>query len=398
MRVLILHNRYQLPGGEDTVVAQESQMLRERGHEVEILEENNDDIRGFRAQLQTAVVSIYSKKSYEVVRFRINQVRPDVVHVHNLFPKLTPAVYAACNDANVPVIQTLHNFRIICPGTILYRNGQICQDCVGRSIAWPGVMRGCYRGSCAGTAAVAVGTAFHHLRGTWKNGVSQYIALTEFSRSQFVAGGLPAEKITVKPNSVNDPGVGAHDGKFLLFVGRLTPEKGVRLLLQAASQNLLPLPLKMVGTGPLTQEVAPLAAAGKVEWLEQCSRADVLRLMKEATALVFPSQWFEGMPMVLLEALATGLPVVASNLGSMPEMIQHQQTGLLFAPGNVREMMNQTARLVSDQDLLEKIQQNARAEFLKKFEPEANTRHLLQIYQQAITVDPGASMQEPVYV
>jgi glycosyltransferase involved in cell wall biosynthesis len=398
MRVLLLHNRYQLAGGEDTVVAQESRMLLERGHDVELLLENNDSIDGFWAQLQTAVDSIYSRKSYSLVRARIREFQPDVVHVHNSFPKLTPSVYAACKDSGVPVIQTLHNFRIVCPGTLLFRDGHICQDCVGRTIAWPAILHGCYRNSCAGTAAVAAGTAFHHLRGAWKNAVSQYIALTEFSRRQFVAGGLPEAKITVKPNSVSDPGNGAHHEQFLLFAGRLTKEKGVHVLLEAASRELLPLPLKIVGTGPLAAEAAELRAAGKLEWLEQCSREEVLRLMKSAIGLLFPSLWFEGMPMVLVEALATGLPVIASDLGSMPEMIRHGETGMLFEPGNVGQMVGCAARLVSDNLLRENIQQSARASFLAHFAPDANVRRLEQIYECAITPTYVSSVQEAIHV
>jgi glycosyltransferase involved in cell wall biosynthesis len=384
MRVLVLHNRYQFSGGEDTAVAQETGMLQERGHEVDLLLEDNDDVHGIGPQIQAAVNSIYSRKSYEIVRRRIAGKKPDVVHVHNFFPKFTPSVYTACRDAGVPVVQTLHNFRIICPGTLLYRDGHVCQDCVGRRIAWPGALHGCYRQSRVGTAVVAAGIGVHHLCGTWKKIVSQYIALTEFSRGQFIAGGLPEEKITVKPNSADDPGTGSHEGKFLLFAGRLTPEKGVRVLVEAATRNLLPLPLKILGTGPLSQEVANLGAARKVEWLEQCPRAEVIRLMKDAACLVFPSLWFEGMPMVIVEAFATGLPVVASNLGSMSQMIKHEHTGLLFEPENTQAMADCVSRLLADAALHSRIQRNARAEYLEQFDPEANTRCLLQIYERAI--------------
>jgi glycosyltransferase involved in cell wall biosynthesis len=384
MRVLILHNRYQLSGGEDTVVAQELNMLRERGHDAELLQLDNDDIQGLLSQIQTAVNSVYSQKSYELLRASLREKKPDVVHVHNFFPKFSPSVYAACTDSGVPVVQTLHNFRIICPGALLFRDGHVCQDCVGRIVAWPAVLHGCYRQSRVGTAVVSAGIAFHHLRGTWKDSVTRYIALTEFSRDQFIAGGLPASKIIVKPNSVDDPGVGAHDQKFLLFAGRLTPEKGVRFLLDAVSRNLLPLPLKIVGTGPLSDEVAALSAAGKVHWLEQCSRAEVIRLMKAASCLLFPSLWFEGMPMVLVESFATGLPVIGSNLGSMSQLIKHEQTGLLFEPGNTQALVDSLNRLVSDEALLSKMQQNARSEYLEQFETEANACRLLQIYEQAI--------------
>jgi len=384
MRVLILHNRYQLSGGEDTVVAQELNMLRERGHDAELLQTDNDAIQGIWSRVEAAVNSIYSRESYELVRSRIEEKRPDVVHVHNFFPRFTPSVFVACRDSGVPVVQTLHNFRIICPGTLLFRDGHVCQECVGRRVAWPGALHGCYRGSKVGTAVVAAGIAVHRLRGTWKNDVTRYIALTEFSKNQFIAGGLPPAKITVKPNSVKDPGAGTHDGNFLLFAGRLTPEKGVRVLLEAASRNLFPLPLKILGTGPLSEEVAKARDSGEVQWLEECHREEVIRLMKAATCLLFPSLWFEGMPMVLVEGLATGLPVVASDLGSMSELIRHEETGLHFEPGNVLAMSKCVSRLVSDLALQAEIQRNARAEFLEQFEPDVNMRRLVQIYEQAM--------------
>ena len=384
MRILVLHNRYQQAGGEDTVVAQEVSMLRRRGHSVDLLLEDNSNIRTPLSRITTAINSLYSFKSRSLVEGRIRAWKPDVVHVHNFFAKFTPSVYDACQKLDVPVVQTLHNYRIICPGAILYRNGKPCQSCVGMTLAIPAIVHGCYRDSHVGTAVNAAGFGLHRLLGTWNNSVTQYIALTEFGRKQFIAGGLPAGKIVVKPNAVDDRGPGTHEGNFLLYVGRLVEEKGIPVLLDAVRKKALPLPLKIVGTGPLKEEVAKLAASGKLEWLEECPRESVLKLMKEATCLLFPSMWFEGMPMVILEGLATGLPIIASDMGSMPELVKHGENGLLFEPGDTESLAKAAARLCNDRQFQIKIHHKARAFYLENFEPLNNTLQLLAIYKDAM--------------
>jgi glycosyltransferase involved in cell wall biosynthesis len=384
MRILVLHNRYQLAGGEDTVAAQEVSMLRQRGHSVDLLLEDNSDIRTPLARINTAINSFYSFKSRNLVEARIREWKPAVVHVHNFFAKLTPSIYDACEKLGVPVIQTLHNYRLICPGATLFRNGRPCHNCVGRSLALPAIAHGCYRGSRIGTAVTALAFGLHRYLGTWNNSVTQYIALTEFGRKQFIAGGLPPEKIVVKPNAVEDPGPGKHEGNFLLYVGRLAEEKGIRVLLEAVKKNALPLPLKVVGTGPLQGEVAKLADAKKLEWVKQLQRDEIIGLMKDATGLLVPSLWYEGMPMVIVEGLATGLPVVASDLGSMPELVKHGENGLLFRPGDPESLSKAAVDLCSRPELQKQIHHAARAFYLKNCEPETSTRQLLDIYDESI--------------
>jgi glycosyltransferase involved in cell wall biosynthesis len=392
MRILVLHNRYQLPGGEDTAVAQEVSMLRRGGHTVDLLLENNDDIRTPFARIGAAVNSFYSLKSRNLVRARIRECKPDVVHVHNFVAKLTPSVYDACREVGVPVIQTLHNYRIICPGAILFRDGKPCETCVGMSLALPAIVHGCYRGSHVGTAVMAATFGLHRYLGTWNNSVARYIALTEFGRSKFIAGGLPPEKIIVKPNSADDPGPGKHEGDFLLYVGRLTEEKGIGVLLEAVKKNALPLPLKIVGNGPMQEDVARLADAGRLEWLPQCTREEVFRLMKDASCLLFPSLWFEGMPMVIVEGLATGLPIIASDLGSIPEMVKHGENGFLFHPRDTESLAKAVVDLCcSSREFQEQMRNNARAFYLDSFEPENNARQLLKIYRQSIRVHEQAA-------
>jgi glycosyltransferase involved in cell wall biosynthesis len=230
---------------------------------------------------------------------------------------------------------------------------------------------------------VALSFALSRSRGVWETKVSRFIALTEFSKRKFVEGGIPEAKIDVKPNSTADLDVGPHNGSYALYVGRLTEEKGIRVLLRAVDSGCLG-SLKVIGDGPLRDDVAKLHAAGKLEWLRQCSRGQVTSFMKTATCLVFPSLWFEGMPMVIAEALATGLPIVASRLGSMTSLIADDVNGYLVEPGSVTELGLAVAKLTNDLPLRQRLQVAARENYLQRFEPNANCRELMKVYARAI--------------
>jgi glycosyltransferase involved in cell wall biosynthesis len=253
--------------------------------------------------------------------------------------------------------------------------------------AWPAIIHGCYRESHLGSAAVAASFSLSRLRHVWQTKVSQFIALTEFSKRKFVEGGIPEAKIEVKPNSTMDLGVGPHDRSYALYVGRLTEEKGIRVLLQAVEAGLV-CPLKVVGDGPLSADVAKFHNAGKLEWVRQCPREQVTGFMKAATCLLFPSLWFEGMPMVIAEALATGLPIVASRLGSMTSLIADDVNGYLVQPGSVTELGSAITTIISDQVLQKRMQVAARQIYLQRFEPDANCQALIGIYERAIAEMP----------
>jgi len=230
---------------------------------------------------------------------------------------------------------------------------------------------------------VAASFALSRLRHVWQTKVSRFIALTEFSKRKFVEGGIPDAKIDVKPNSTSDLGAGPHNGSYALYVGRLTEEKGIRVLLRAVESGLVG-SLKVIGDGPLRDGVAKLHEAGKLEWLRQCSRDEVTGFMKKATCLLFPSLWFEGMPMVIAEGLATGLPIVASRLGSMSSLIADDVNGYLVEPGSMTELGSAVAKLTNDRPLRQRLQVAARENYLQRFEPDANCRELMKIYARAI--------------
>lgn len=387
MRVLVLHNRYQISGGEDVVVQAEKALLEANGNVVNLVEASNDNIVGCLEKAKTAVSAIYSPSSKRRVREEIAKFAPDIVHVHNYFPLLSPSVFYACQEAGVPVVQTLHNYRLLCANAYLFREGRVCEDCVGKSFPWSGVVNGCYRDSKVGTAIVGTMQSVHRTVQTWTKMVDAYIALTEFARQKFVQGGLPAEKIVVKPNFLfSDPGKGEGKGGYALFVGRLSPEKGLDKLFQAWEKVGEKMPLKIVGDGELADMVAQTAQKLKgVEWLGRQSKEQVLALMKEATVLVFPSLWYEGLPMVIAEAYAVGLPAIASNLGSTSSLVKHGSTGLHFRPGDAEDLVAQVEWVLTHPDELTRMRREARAEFEAKYTTDRNYQMLMNIYERVLS-------------
>lgn len=392
MRVLLLHNRYQVPGGEDTVVQQETAMLREAGLTVDLLEADNDAIGTIAQKLKTALLVPYSLPARKQVAERIRQFRPDVVHVHNFFPALTPSVYDACRSARVPVVQTLHNYRLMCANALLFRQGKVCTECLGLSFPLPAILHGCYRDSRLGSAAIAAMICGHRLRNTWTSRVTRFIALTEFARGLFTSEmGIPQDQIVVKPNAAADPGLGDGAGGYALYIGRLSEEKGIETLLDAALHGGgLGIPLKIAGSGPLQSRVEDAQIPGKLEYLGQQNPAEVRRLMQQARVLLIPSLWYEGLPMVVPEAFGTGLPIVASRIGSLQTLIEEGGNGLLVEPGNAAALAEAVRRLTSNASLELSLRLEARRTYEALYRPNANLRLLLDIYEQALQVGAAA--------
>jgi glycosyltransferase involved in cell wall biosynthesis len=298
MRILQLHNRYQVTGGEEGVVQAEQQLLRDRGHAVQLLEVSNDDISSPLDQALVAVKAIYSIAAKRQVEQAIAHFQPDVVHVHNFFPLLSPAVYDACHDRQVPVVQTLHNYRLACPKAMFFRDGEICETCLETGSPWPGVKYGCYRGSSAQTAVIASMLAIHGWRKTWQERVNALIALTEFQRQKLIQAGLPSDRLHVKPNflNANPKPRQIPEVPFVLSVGRLSEEKGIDVAIAAYTHNPhLPL-LKIVGDGPmrtaLEQQVQAANLNHKIIFLGRQDKSQILDLMRQAIALIFPSIWY----------------------------------------------------------------------------------------------------------
>ena len=382
MRILLTHNHYQQPGGEDRVFASEAELLEARGHRVLRFTSHNDLV-GKKGKLSLAAGTSWNAATYRGLRALLRDQRPDVVHCHNTFPLISPAAYHACKAEGVPVVQTLHNYRLLCANALLFRDGEVCEDCLGRRLGWPGVAHACYRRSRSASGAVTVMISAHRMLGTWTEAVDRYVALTEFARSKFVEGGLPEEKITVKPNFVHpDPGMGEGSGGYALYVGRLSTEKGIETLLAAWERVGRRVPLKVVGGGPLQPRASEAARRlPGVELLGHRPPAEVGALMREAAFLVFPSECYENLPTAIIESFASGTPVVASDRGAMRELVEDGRTGLLFAAGDPAGLAESVGRAAASPEMLRRMRGEARREFELRYTAEQSYRALVGIYR-----------------
>src|SRR5260370_32321085 len=268
MKVLVVHNAYQQAGGEDAVFRNEAQLLRQHGHEVFEYLDDNQRIPAL-GKLHLGIETMWSRSSYKTLSGVLADCRPDVTHFHNTFPLISPSAYYAAKKHGAVVVQTLHNFRLLCPNAIFLRNGRVCEDCLGKTVALPGIIHGCYRGSRTASATVAAMVAVHRTLGPWSNAVDLYVALSEFARGKFIQGGLPSEKMVVKPNGLaEDPGQGSGDDNFAFYAGRPSTEKGIGVLLSAWSTIGHELPLKIAGDGPASEGVRQACHdTTGVEWL-----------------------------------------------------------------------------------------------------------------------------------
>lgn len=384
MRILTIHNRYQVRGGEEECYEAEVSLLRQMGLMVEVYEENNDRLKTLNTSALTAK-TIWSQQTYEGIRHCLKQQSYDVVHVHNFFPLISPSVYYAAKAQGVPVVQTLHNYRLLCPNGLFFRDNKLCNDCTGKVIPYPGILRGCYRNSQVASAGVATMLGIHRAMKTWTEKVDLYVCLTEFARRKFIEAGIPESKIVVKPNFVNfDSGVGSGNGGYALFVGRLSTEKGLDTLLAAWEHLSIDIPLKIVGDGPLANYVAQVAKRlPQVEWLGRKSLTEVYALMGEAMFLVFPSKWYETFGRVAIEAFAKGTPVIASDIGAISEIVVNGKTGLHFQPGVAEDLVDKVKWVLANPQKLTHMRKEARLEFEAKYTAQKNYEQLIEIYAKA---------------
>lgn len=379
-RVLQIHNYYQQSGGEDSVVANERALLVKNGHEVFQYSVHNDSISSVLDKARVFIDVKYSHAARRELAEELAKVRPDVAHVHNFFPLLTTSVYDACRDAGIPIVQTLHNYRITCAGVYLMRNGQICERCVDGSAYW-GTLYRCYRGSTLGSFAVSRMIDSNRRRGTWSSKVDRFIALTASAKSLYIRAGLPPDRITVKPNFAEDPGEipDPRSRHGALFIGRLSPEKGVREIVSAWEG--IDYPLRIAGDGPLADELKS-KAPGNVTFLGRIGPEQVRQEMLRAAFLVAFSTWYEGFPVVLAEAFAAGLPAIVSDIGALKDTVTDGVTGRHVRAGDARALRETIKALIPNHADLERMSARARAEYLTKYNPQSNYAQLRDIYMQ----------------
>jgi glycosyltransferase involved in cell wall biosynthesis len=385
MRVLLVHNFYTRPGGEDVMFRAEGELLRANG--VEILEytEHNRRINQ-HGRVALAIRSVWSWESYARLKQKISEFHPDIAHFHNTFPLISPSAYYACKEFAVPVVQTLHNFRLVCPAATLYRSGAVCEKCIDKKFPWPGIYHQCYHASALQTAVISTLIFTHGLLRTWERAVDALIVLTNFAKAKFRAAGFPEEKLFLKPNFVEDHNASVipkHRDRFFVYAGRLTSEKGIGTLYEA--WRTIDAPIYVFGNGSLPG----IQSTERFRLMDYAERQTVSSYLRRAQALIFPSEWYEGFPVILAEAFASSLPVIAAGMGSHAEIVEDRKTGLHFRPGDAGHLASQVEWLLQNPQEQARMAENARREYEQKYTPEKNLRILTDIYSHVLAGKGG---------
>lgn len=392
MNILQIHNFYKISGGECSVVMSERGMFDASCHEFVPFTVDSREIQvyAFGRKVLSFLQIPYNFENYNRL-FRLLQTNlPDVAHVHNIFPLLSPSVYSVLKKYHLPVVQTVHNYRFLCPNGLFFINGQICEDCLHKGL-FSCVKKKCMHDSWATSAmyAAAVGLAWR--TGNIPNNIDIFIALNRFGRDKLIQGGIPAEKIRICGNFIEH--IADHPqakADYVLYLGRLSSEKGLHTLFKA--MQVLPphVRLKVAGSGPLEPELKDFAArhlGGKVEFLGFVSGEEKTRLISHALCMVVPSEWYENFPISVVESLSLGTPVIASRMGGLPEMIEHQETGLLFTAGDAEDLAQQILTIYSDRESTKAMSKAAIEAARVRFSKETHLRELMSIYEEAISMN-----------
>ncbi len=384
MKILVAHNAYHYRGGEDTVVDAELALLRKHGHEVLLYRRDNADISRM-PRWRAAMDTLWSRRTVEEIDRLQCGFRPDLIHAHNTFPLISPSLYGIAAQLQVPVVQTLHNFRLVCPQAMLIRNGHSCMDCVGHW-PWRGVMHRCYRDSLPQTAVTAGMLALHRVAGTWRHRVSRYIVLNRMCRDIFTEGGLPTERMSIKPNFVESCGVPAWEVRQGgVFIGRLSQEKGLETLARAM-QRLPGVQIDVYGKGPLQALVEDSAG---LRYGGFANGATLRQKIGGAAFLVMPSTGIESFGLAAIEAFACGTPVIASRQGGLREIIEHRKNGLLVAPGDAEDLAWAIDYAQTHPEEMRRMGMEAYQAYLAHYTPERNYETLMRIYDEALASLPS---------
>jgi len=386
LSIILAHNYYSERGGEDIVFERETELLRSRGHRVAAFTCSSRAPAPWK-QLAVAAAGagLYNLKAAHQFRQLLERFRPDLVHVHNTFPLLSPSILSVCRRMEVPVVATLHNYRLLCPAATLYRKGHICQACRRSSGRWQSVARGCYRNSRVWSAAACLIMNVHDRLRMWQRSVRLFVVPSNFTRDQFLAAGWPSRQICTKPHFVlQDPGPGLGQGRFCLFVGRLAPEKGVRTLLRAWKETRCPWSLKIAGDGPLANQIASAAHGDpRIQWLGAQTGQQVMDLLGRAEVLIVPSECLETFGLVVIEAFARAVPVIASGAGALSELVRDGETGVVVSPGDSSALSGAIEILAQGQNR-DAMSRRARLEFERRYSAEQNYELLQKLYRRAL--------------
>lgn len=386
LKILLIHNCYKYKGGEDTVFELEHKMLLNYGNEVKVLLFDNNTIVSVSDKFITGINYFYNLNSAKILEDEIKSFLPDVIHVHNFFHIASPSIFFVAKKYNIPIIKTLHNYRLICSNALLFREGKICEDCINKVIPLKGIVNKCYRNSRLETTSVTLMTSFHKMMGTWKNKVDHYIALSEFARDKYINSSLhiSSNQISVKPNFVEDFGKGNQEREnFFLFIGRLSEEKRIRTILDSLSYHKYK--VKIIGDGPYREMVERECLVNdQIEYFGFQKRDFIIDQLKKAQALLFTSIWYEGMPMIILEAFSTGTPVISTKIGILSTLIKDDYNGFHFIADNAVDLAEKIKYFETNVHEMKHLYSNARQTYLDNYTPEINYKLLIEIYSNVI--------------
>ncbi|HEV7349178.1 glycosyltransferase family 4 protein [Telluribacter sp.] len=385
MNILILHNYYNNQGGEDSVVLNEMNLLISYGHNVEILKFSNDDFNTPFGKLTAPFLTVFNPVTAQILKNKIKSFKPNLIHIHNLFYNISPSVLFIASKAKLPVIMTVHNYRLICTAATLLKNGEICELCIKKKIGWDGILNSCFQKSYIKTFQLSFIISAHNYLGTWKNKINKFIFLTDFSRQKFINSslGISSLQTSIKPNFVMDNGFSPLEGRenLIIFIGRLTNEKGVKLILDIASRCSVK--IEIIGDGPLAIDVQNAANlySSLTYWGQKDSNFIINRL-KKSKALLFPSISFEGLPMTILEAFSTGTPVIATNIDNINSIVIHGKDGFLFCKNDANDLISVISEIMDNKN--SNLYENARKTYEDVYSPEANYKNLINIYKSVL--------------
>lgn len=389
MKILIIHNHYLEKGGEDEVVNAEAKLLTEQGHKVILYEKSNERIimsSFFKKALFLLLELNFSKAVYREVKEIIKKEKPDIAHIHNIFICVTPSIYFALKEGKVPVVQSLHNYRFFCVKGTFFAKGAVCEKCKDGRF-FNAVIRRCYRNSFFLSFLLA---RILYKSGSFLKKIDSHIVTSRFSRDKFIALGLEEEKMFLKVNFLTaEPTENIRDYNYALFLGRLVDYKGIETLIKAF--KIAPsFNLKIIGDGPLKKKVQSFASThGNIEWMGKIGRDLVLEAIKNSSFIIFPSECFENMPFVIMESFAFSKPVLASNLGAIKEFVIDGVNGILFEPGNEKELAAKISYLFTHENKRLEMGKSANKTYRELFNKDKNYRDLMDIYARTITSNKG---------
>lgn len=397
VKILLVHNFYgsTAPSGENTAFVSEANLLRNRGHLIVEFTRHSDELlnQGLFGRVRGALGTVWNPVSLHKLKSALREIQPEIVHVHNTFPILSPSVLYATRDLNIPTVMTLHNYRIGCSAATALRNDQPCTLCLDKKSVLPALRYGCYRDNRIATLPISLMIAVHRAKNTWKKNVDAFVTLTEFQREKMAQFGIPEASLFVKPQFLENPPEPLpwrqRESK-AVFIGRLYAAKGVHILIDSWKKwGKDAVPLEIIGDGPMKSELISVArasdAASSISFLGNLSYAEAMKRLSSAKLLIVPSLCFEGFPMVVQEAYAYGVPVAASNIGSLPHLVAENRTGALFVPGNAENLLASVQPLLADDNQLHILGVEAKKEFDLKYTAGKNYDILMSIYALAAT-------------